>query len=103
MNDAINQQMHKLTILACFRYPLINLPLPGDVPVQAITDSYNFTIPNNLTAFSGKPYVFIQQIVLKTGVSPWLKDLTVHDAFRRPLYQVFALLETIRNYQLEDT
>lgn len=85
-----------------FRYPLINLPLPGDTPIQTITDSNNFTIPDNLTVFSGKPAIYIQQIVIKTGVSPWPKEMTVCDAFRAPLYQVFPLLETIRNFQPEN-
>lgn len=95
-------QIRLFTFLIVFRYPLINLPLPGDIPVQTITEGFNFTIPDNITVFSDKPYVYIQQIVLKTGVSPWLKDMTVHDAFRAPLHQVFPLLETIRNYQLEN-
>lgn len=85
-----------------FRYPLINLPLPGDTPIQTITDSHNFTVSNNLTVFSGRPAIYIQQVVLKTGVSPWLKELIVSDAFRAPLYQVFPLLETIRNFQPEN-
>lgn len=89
-------------IIFSLRYPLVNLPLPGDIPVQTTTEGYNFTIPDNLTVFSGLPYLYIQQIVLKTGVSPWLKDMTVHDAFRAPLHQVFPLLETVRNYQLEN-
>lgn len=84
------------------RYPLINLPLPGVVPIQTITQGMNPEIPDNFTAFSGKPYVYIQQIVLKTGVSPWLNSMTVHDAFRAPLYQTFPLLETIRNFQIKN-
>ncbi|KAK6639923.1 hypothetical protein RUM43_008200 [Polyplax serrata] len=89
-------------ILLC-SYPLINLPLPGDTPIQTITDSHNFTVSNNLTVFSGRPAIYIQQVVLKTGVSPWLKELIVSDAFRAPLYQVFPLLETIRNFQPENS
>ncbi|KAL0277128.1 UNVERIFIED_CONTAM: hypothetical protein PYX00_004516 [Menopon gallinae] len=88
-------------VLLC-SYPLINLPLPGVVPIQTITEGMNSEIPDNFTAFSGKPYVYIQQIVLKTGVLPWLNSMTVHDAFRAPLYQTFPLLETIRNFQIKN-
>lgn len=38
---------------------------------------------------------------MKVAVMPWDNDMKLGDAFRGPLYEVFKVLEVIRNYQDE--
>lgn len=86
-------------------YPLVNLPLPGNLPMQVTAP--NLTVAGNGfssvsgggAGVTGEPWCYIQQIVLKTAVVPWAPGLLLADAFRAPLYEVFKLLEVVRNYQ----
>ncbi|XP_052752618.1 sterol regulatory element-binding protein cleavage-activating protein isoform X2 [Galleria mellonella] len=50
-----------------------------------------------------KPLLYVQQIIMKIGVSPWNNNLKLWDAFRAPLQEVFRLLETIRNHEDVET
>lgn len=45
------------------------------------------------------PYIYVQQILLKSVVLPWHKKLQLTDAFRGPLFEVFKLLEIINNHE----
>uniref|UniRef100_A0A182N3C3 Sterol regulatory element-binding protein cleavage-activating protein n=1 Tax=Anopheles dirus TaxID=7168 RepID=A0A182N3C3_9DIPT len=45
------------------------------------------------------PLLYVQQIVMRTSVVPWEDDLLLTDAFRGPLYEVFKLVEIIRNHE----
>lgn len=47
------------------------------------------------------PYIYVQQILLKSVVLPWEKNLLLTDAFRGPLFEVFKLLEIINNHEDE--
>ncbi|XP_066601673.1 sterol regulatory element-binding protein cleavage-activating protein isoform X2 [Prorops nasuta] len=80
-----------VVLLCC--YPLVNLPMPGNAPMTMIN---NTILPAN---GSESQALYVQQVVLRTGVIPWAEDLTLVDAFRGPLYEVFNLLEIIQNYQ----
>lgn len=73
----------------------MNLPLPGNVPFQV---SGNKTLQ---VGVAEEPWCYIQQIVLKTAVVPWGPSLQLGDAYRAPLFEVFKLLEIVRNYQDE--
>lgn len=73
--------------------PLVNLPMPGNVPRTIINHTI---VPENNTENS---VFYVQQVVLRVGVIPWTEELTLMDAFRGPLYEVFNLLEIIQNYQ----
>ncbi|XP_014474392.1 PREDICTED: sterol regulatory element-binding protein cleavage-activating protein [Dinoponera quadriceps] len=83
-------------VLLC-SYPLVNLPMPGNAPKTVIN---NTVVPVNDTETS---VLYVQQVLLRVGVVPWAEDLTLMDAFRGPLYEVFNLLEIIQNYQHPDT
>lgn len=76
-----------------FSYPLVNLPMPGLVPKVVINSTVG---PIN---GSDSPALFVQQVVLRTAVVPWAEDLSLSDAFRGPLFEIFNLLEIIQNYQ----
>lgn len=39
---------------------------------------------------------------MRSMVTPWVDDFVPSDAFRGPLAESFKLVETIRNYQLEN-
>ncbi|KAK0079274.1 hypothetical protein PV325_001450 [Microctonus aethiopoides] len=84
-----------VVLLCC--YPLVNLPMPGNVPTTII----NHTIA--MANETDKPALYVQQVALRVGVVPWANDLALSDAFRGPLYEVFNLLEIIRNYQDPET
>lgn len=71
--------------------------MPGNAPKTVINDT---VLPANGTETS---VLYVQQVVLRVGVTPWSEDLTLMDAFRGPLYEVFNLLEIIRNYQHPET
>lgn len=47
------------------------------------------------------PFSYIQQVTMKVAVMPWDNDMKLSDAFRGPLYEVFKVLEVVRNYQDE--
>lgn len=80
-----------IVLLCCS--PLVNLPMPGNVPRTIINHTI---VPENNTENS---VFYVQQVVLRVGVIPWTEELTLMDAFRGPLYEVFNLLEIIQNYQ----
>ncbi|KOX73423.1 Sterol regulatory element-binding protein cleavage-activating protein [Melipona quadrifasciata] len=80
-----------------YSYPLVNLPMPGNAPRTIINHTI---VPENNTENS---VFYVQQVVLRVGVIPWTEELTLMDAFRGPLYEVFNLLEIIQNYQHPET
>ncbi|KAK9297624.1 hypothetical protein QLX08_008761 [Tetragonisca angustula] len=84
-----------IVLLCC--YPLVNLPMPGNAPRTIINHTI---VPENNTENS---VFYVQQVVLRVGVIPWTEELTLMDAFRGPLYEVFNLLEIIQNYQHPET
>nr|XP_014338799.1 PREDICTED: sterol regulatory element-binding protein cleavage-activating protein [Bos mutus] len=103
-----------LCILACC-YPLLKLPLPGTGPVEFTTPVKDYS-PPPLTSdhkpgepneqpewYVGAPVAYIQQIFVKSSVSPWHKNLLAVDVFRSPLSRAFQLVEEIRNHVLKDS
>lgn len=50
--------------------------------------------------FQGPPVSYIQQIVVKSAVSPWKSDLILTDAFRAPLSSAFDINELINYHQI---
>ncbi|KAL3283167.1 hypothetical protein HHI36_006319 [Cryptolaemus montrouzieri] len=81
-----------ITIATICCYPLINLPIPGNVPIQLhaanVTGNHEY-----------QPFCYVQQLVLRVAVMPWESHLTLGDAFRAPLYESFKLLDAVRNYE----
>lgn len=55
-----------------------------------------------LLQYVGAPVAYIQQIFVKSSVSPWHKNLLAVDVFRSPLSRAFQLVEEIRNHVLRD-
>ncbi|XP_023037735.1 sterol regulatory element-binding protein cleavage-activating protein [Drosophila willistoni] len=50
-------------------------------------------------AQSSPAFFYVQQITLRASVLPWSDEMQLMDAFRAPLYEVFKLLEIVRNHQ----
>ncbi|KAJ2954548.1 hypothetical protein O0L34_g2832 [Tuta absoluta] len=120
-----------VVLLCC--YPLLNVPLPGNIPVVVKVpldvnkaqifnldncrenDCQQTRIPGQLDLYFNEtqkvPYVwakdqplfYVQQVIMKIGVSPWTSNLKMWDAFRAPLQEVFRLLETVRNHEEPET
>ncbi|XP_059059772.1 sterol regulatory element-binding protein cleavage-activating protein [Achroia grisella] len=115
-----------VVLLCC--YPLLNVPLPGNIPTivnlpwnvdeteglskadcssnSCLQDAplqldilFNETQRLPYIWGKDKPLLYVQQIIMKIGVSPWNNNLKLWDAFRGPLQEVFRLLETIRNHE----
>ncbi|XP_017876182.1 sterol regulatory element-binding protein cleavage-activating protein [Ceratina calcarata] len=84
-----------IALLCC--YPLVNVPMPGNAPRTVINHT---VVPENNTENS---VFYVQQVVLRVGIVPWTEELTLMDAFRGPLYEIFNLLEIIQNYQHPET
>lgn len=103
-----------LCILACC-YPLLKLPLPGTGPVEFTTPVKDYSPPPAAADhragepseqpewYVGAPVAYIQQIFVKSSVSPWHKNLLAVDVFRSPLSRAFQLVEEIRNHMLRDS
>nr|XP_044992411.1 sterol regulatory element-binding protein cleavage-activating protein isoform X2 [Jaculus jaculus] len=103
-----------LCILACC-YPLLKLPLPGTGPVEFSTPVKDYLPPpadsdhkqgepsEHPDWYVGAPVAYIQQIYVKSSVSPWHKNLLAVDVFRSPLSRAFQLVEEIRNHVLRDS
>lgn len=109
--------------LFCNSYPLLNIPLPGTIPTkvilpyedQATIKSPTILNSSDIPTASGNvtyeqppfpwansdPFVYIQQIVLRSSVLPWRKNLLLTDAYRGPLHEIFKLLEIVRNHEEE--
>ncbi|XP_049885898.1 sterol regulatory element-binding protein cleavage-activating protein [Pectinophora gossypiella] len=119
-----------VVLLCC--YPLLNVPLPGNIPIvvnvpldvnraQLFTNAdcgtnncqqtestpqdlyFNETQKLPYVWAKEKPLLYVQQVILKIGVSPWTNNLKIWDAFRAPLQEVFRLLETVRNHEDPET
>lgn len=82
-----------VVILSCL--PLANLPLPSNIP-QIVIESDNIT---DLPRWYSEQPVYIQQVIMKSAVTPWTKEMQLTDAIRGPLAEVFTLKEIIQNYQ----
>lgn len=103
-----------LCILACC-YPLLKLPLPGTGPVEFTTPVKDYAPPPVAPGptpgeagerpewYVGAPVAYVQQIFVKSSVSPWHKDLLAVDVFRSPLSRAFQLVEEVRNHVLRDS
>ncbi|XP_077934844.1 sterol regulatory element-binding protein cleavage-activating protein isoform X2 [Halichoerus grypus] len=103
-----------LCILACC-CPLLKLPLPGTGPVEFTTPVKDYSPPpvapdrkpgepsERPEWYVGAPVAYIQQIFVKSSVSPWHKNLLAVDVFRSPLSRAFQLVEEIRNHVLRDS
>ncbi|XP_053374079.1 sterol regulatory element-binding protein cleavage-activating protein-like [Mercenaria mercenaria] len=98
-------------ILLC--YPLLYVPLPGNIPGEYVTPVKNYKVPpksftkgdksfdtTDITSiprwYKGPSQAYIQQLVVKTTVSPW--EPTQHDpldALYAPLTKVFKTLEEV--------
>ncbi|EDL09019.1 SREBP cleavage activating protein, isoform CRA_b [Mus musculus] len=103
-----------LCILACC-YPLLKLPLPGTGPVEFSTPVKGYSPPpadsdhkqgepsEQPEWYVGAPVAYIQQIFVKSSVSPWHRNLLAVDVFRSPLSRAFQLVEEIRNHVLRDS
>ncbi|XP_073086609.1 sterol regulatory element-binding protein cleavage-activating protein isoform X1 [Manis javanica] len=103
-----------LCILACC-YPLLKLPLPGAGPVEFTTPMKDYSPPpaapdcqpgepsEQPEWYVGAPVAYVQQIFVKSSVSPWHKNLLAVDVFRSPLSRAFQLVEEVRNHVLRDS
>ncbi|KAB0397973.1 hypothetical protein E2I00_005066 [Balaenoptera physalus] len=103
------------TIIVTPFYPLLKLPLPGTGPVEFTTPVKDYSPPPVASDhkpeepneqpewYVGAPVAYIQQIFVKSSVSPWHKNLLAVDVFRSPLSRAFQLVEEIRNHVLRDS
>lgn len=67
--------------------------------VKNIFNINNITFDTPFPWTHGTPFVYIQQIIMRSSVLPWNDDMQVMDAFRAPLYEIFKLLEIVRNHE----
>ncbi|XP_026840843.1 sterol regulatory element-binding protein cleavage-activating protein [Drosophila persimilis] len=84
-------------------------PLDPDPPPAAPAHHLNGSaadrsLPPLLPWAQSSPALFyVQQITLRASVLPWSDGMQLMDAFRAPLYEVFKLLEIVRNHQSSET
>lgn len=118
---------HFLSLSLLCSYPLINIPLPGTIPTKIVLpfegkyslfgegeQRSNYSLVKNIFNVNNvsyephvpwaqnSPYFYVQQITLRSSVLPWTEDMQLMDAFRAPLYEVFRLLEIVRNHETAD-
>lgn len=111
-------------------FPLLHIPLPGTIPTKIILpyESQSNTLKTSIVSnpdsdspqidvaemstnasidqppfpwANSEPFAYIQQIVFRSSVIPWKKSLLLTDAYRGPLYEIFKLLEIVRNHEDE--
>lgn len=75
-----------------------SLPVRGPQLPSVLSQS---SIPL-LLQYVGAPVAYVQQIFVKSSVSPWHKNLLAVDVFRSPLSRAFQLVEEVRNHVLRD-
>jgi hypothetical protein len=63
----------------------------------------SFPVPSHSWARNQAPFIYVQQVILRSIVLPWERDLMLTDAFRGPLFEVFKLLEIINNHETNIT
>lgn len=76
--------------------------LPHRGPVFLLCRADLSTASLFLLQYVGAPVAYIQQIFVKSSVSPWHRNLLAVDVFRSPLSRAFQLVEEIRNHVLRD-
>ncbi|EDV38173.1 uncharacterized protein Dana_GF13825, isoform A [Drosophila ananassae] len=72
---------------------------PGAAPPINGTGSDRGLPPLLPWAQTSPAFFYVQQITLRASVLPWTEGMQLMDAFRAPLYEVFKLLEIVRNHQ----
>jgi hypothetical protein len=48
--------------------------------------------------YRGPPAVYIQQVIVKSAITPWTTDLMLSDAFRGPLSLVFNITDALKKF-----
>ncbi|XP_048754317.2 sterol regulatory element-binding protein cleavage-activating protein-like [Ostrea edulis] len=115
-----------LSVVICIMltsfYPLVNMPLPGNVPLQHREPLVSYRVPSEDSPktptpqtgrhptdllkppwYLGVPVGYIQQIIVKATVSPWKQEYMIpEDAFRSPLLRVFEILEELEKFKFRD-
>lgn len=123
----IHTYLHIKLLFLNFSYPLINIPLPGTIPTKIVLpfdgknslfgegERSNLSLVKNIFSINNvsyephvpwaqnSPILYVQQITLRSSVLPWTEDMQLMDAFRAPLYEVFRLLEIVRNHETTKT
>lgn len=79
----------------------VNVEPTAEGSAQDLFHMNNASFEQPFSWASDDPFIYIQQIVLRTSVVPWTKDLLLTDAYRAPLHEVFKLLEIVRNHEDE--
>lgn len=94
----------------------IVLPFEGKYSLydgeRSVNSNYNYSmvknlfITNNASMYEphfpwaqSSPILYVQQITLRASILPWIDEMQLMDAFRAPLYEVFKLLEIVRNHE----
>lgn len=65
----------------------------------------SFPSPSSLYTWARiqPPFIYVQQVIMRSIVLPWSEELNLTDAFRAPLFEVFKLLEIINNHETNVT
>ncbi|KAL5006353.1 hypothetical protein ScPMuIL_015159 [Solemya velum] len=102
-----------MCVVAFTCYPLTKVPLPGNAPLEYVTPTNDYRPQYWLTPplpddegpkiprwYQGPSVGYVQQIVIKSVVSPWTtKHLVPIDAFRGPLSKAFKVLDALNNFK----
>lgn len=69
------------------------------------TLSASYSLPSSSLSWarSQPPFIYVQQVIMRSIVLPWNQDLMLTDAFRAPLFEAFKLLEIINNHETNVT
>lgn len=77
-----------------------------NIDTDQVHDNFSSFLPSPSLPWSRlePPFVYVQQIILRSIVLPYnSKDLLLTDAFRGPLFEVFKLLEIVSNHETNVT
>ncbi|KAK7488750.1 hypothetical protein BaRGS_00020047 [Batillaria attramentaria] len=106
------------TVILITSYPLVNLPLPGNAPLEYNTPLHGYSVPSRVYStptenssadeqkrprwYVGPPVGYVQQLVVRSAVSPWQQQQMIPtDAFRAPISKVFDILRQVEDFQYQ--
>uniref|UniRef100_A0A8C4LJN9 Sterol regulatory element-binding protein cleavage-activating protein n=1 Tax=Equus asinus asinus TaxID=83772 RepID=A0A8C4LJN9_EQUAS len=98
LREKISQAFYNHGLL-CASYPIPIILFTG----LCILGCWYVSDALPIVDYVGAPVAYIQQIFVKSSVSPWHKNLLAVDVFRSPLSRAFQLVEEIRNHVLRES
>lgn len=95
----VPDQQHDKPENVVFTQETLNTTFSTSYSSNNIFQFYNLTLEPPFPWARDEPFIYVQQIVLRSTIIPWNDKILLSDSFRGPLYEVFRLIEIINNHE----